>query len=36
MPRKQDDKRVPQFVLTKRFYQKREECLRVVSEILLT
>ncbi len=34
MPRNQDDKRVRRFVLTEKFHQKREEWLRVVSEIL--
>ena len=34
MPRNQEDKRVRRFVLTEKFLQKREEWLRVVSEIL--
>ncbi len=34
MPRNKVDKRVRRFVLTEKFHQKRDEWLKVVSEIL--
>lgn len=36
MPSKVEDRRVRQFVLTDKFHQKRDEWLKVVSEILST
>lgn len=36
MPRRHEDKRVRQFVLTEKFYQKRDEWLMAATEILST